>query len=290
MEVIPLAQSPDSFGAADLSLAESAILSLLQELETYPKPGLVSMVDSGAHADMDYALMCRSAHALLHPFARITAAGRKAGSFESMIVPLGLAAERDMLHATDGINTHRGAIFSLGMILAALALVDSASKPLTSAHVRAALLDTWGDALQAHALSGGLGASHGAVVRRTTGSGGARVEAARGFPGIFEIGVPAYRAALAADLDFNASRVHTLFVLMEAVEDTNVLFRGGPEAASFVRQSAGQFLAEGGCRRAGWFDRAEELHRKFIQRNLSPGGSADLLSGTLLVASACPPS
>jgi len=123
--------------------------------------------------------------------------------------------------------------------------------------------------------------------RRTTGSGGARLEAARGFPSIFEIGVPAYRAALASGLEVNASRIQTLFVLMEAVEDTNVIFRGGSETADFVRQSAQQFLAQGGCHRDGWFAQAETLHRQFIQRNLSPGGSADLLSGTLLVASTC---
>jgi triphosphoribosyl-dephospho-CoA synthase len=111
------------------------------------------------------------------------------------------------------------------------------------------------------------------------------MEAARGFPSIFEIGLPAYREALASGLDPNACRVHTLFVLMEAVEDTNVIFRGGGAAADFVRRSAGQFLKEGGCHRDGWFEQAEELHRKFIQCNLSPGGSADLLSGTILVAS-----
>jgi len=287
VEVIPLAEPAGTFTAADLSLAKSAVCALLQELEAYPKPGLVSRIDSGAHTDMDYELMRRSAEALLQPFARITATGRIAGSFDSTIVPLGLAAERDMLSTTAGINTHRGAIFSLGMVLAALALAESGSVPMTPDRVRAALLDTWGEALHAHAFSSDPGTSHGALARRMAGSGGARAEAARGFPGIFETGVPAYLEAVASGLDPNASRVHTLFVLMEAVEDTNVIFRGGPEAAGFVRESARRFLVEGGCHRDGWFGRAEELHRKLIKRNLSPGGSADLLSGTLLVASSC---
>ncbi len=289
MEVISLAPSVDTVTTADLHLAQCAVAALLQELDAYPKPGLVSQVDSGSHSDMDYALMCRSSHALFHPFAKLAAAGREAGSFENVLVPLGLLAEKEMLLATAGVNSHRGAIFSLGMILAALALTESRDRPLTPPEVRATLLATWGEALNAHAVSGHLGPSHGALVRRTTGSGGARVEAARGFPGIFEIGVPAYREARSSGLDFNASRILTLFVLMEAVEDTNVIFRGGPEAADFVRRAAGQFLAEGGCHREDWFGRAEELHREFIQRHLSPGGSADLLSGTLLVASTCLP-
>ena len=77
--------------------------------------------------------------------------------------------------------------------------------------------------------------------------------------------------------------VHTLFTLMEAVDDTTVLYRGGADAGSFVRGAAAEFLAAGGCYREGWFDRAEQLHRTFIARNLSPGGCADLLAATLLV-------
>ena len=287
MDVISVAEHTNAFTPADLSLAQIAVGSLLQELEAYPKPGLVSRIDSGAHADMDYDVMNRSSRVLLHPFARIAAAGRNAGSFKSIIVPLGLEAENEMLLATGGVNTHRGAIFSLGLILAALALVESRSTSKTPEQVRAKLLETWGEALQAHANSGNYGNSHGSKVRRATGSGGARIEAARGFPCIFEIGVPSYYEALASGLDLNASRIQTLFILMEAVDDSNVIFRGGLEAADFVRRTAGQFLMDGGCGRDDWFDRAEELHRTFIQHNLSPGGSADLLSGTLLVASSC---
>ena len=271
-------------GAADVSLAESAVAALMQELEAYPKPGLVSPRDSGAHADMDHALMCRSTQSLLQPFVRIAAAGREARAFAAFLIPLGLAAEQEMLRATGGINTHRGAIFTTGMLVAAMARADSTARLTTSNEIRSVLLETWGDALQAHAASDVIGASHGAIVRKTTGAGGARAEAARGFPGIFETGVPVYREALASGLDPNAARIQTLFALMEAAEDSNVIFRGGSEAADFVRRSASEFLEAGGCFSDGWFARAEEIHRTFILRNLSPGGCADLLSGTLFVA------
>ena len=267
--------SPD-----DLALTGAAIAALLDELETYPKPGLVSPVDTGAHADMDVVLMRRSAHALARPFARLAAAGRAGRSFEQGLVPLGLGAEREMLRATGGINTHRGAIFSLGLLIAAIARTGPVSDPAT---VRATLVREWGDALAAHAARRDPVPSHGALVRQRTGAGGARREAARGFPGVFETGVPTHGAALAAGLDANAARVHTFFALMEAVEDTNVLFRGGPEAGAFVRRSAAGFLAAGGCTGDGWLARAEAVHQSFIERNLSPGGCADLLAGTLLV-------
>lgn len=88
---------------------------------------------------------------------------------------------------------------------------------------------------------------------------------------------------MASALQANAANVHTLHALMEAVDDTTVLYRGGADAGLFVRRSAAEFLAAGGCRDAGWFERTERLHRTFIARKLSPGGCADLLAATLLV-------
>jgi triphosphoribosyl-dephospho-CoA synthase len=222
----------------DLALAEAAVAAMRDELQAYPKPGLVSPVDSGAHADMDFDLMCRSANSLLQPFASLAAAGRVAGSFEQHLMPLGIEAERGMLAVTGGVNTHRGA-------------------------------------------------SHGGLVRRRTGRDGARREAARAFPAVFETGLPAYRQAREAGLDDNAAGIQTLFALMSSIDDTTVLYRGGLEAGSFVRQSAAEFLAEGGCHQPGWFEKAEALHRAFIARNLSAGGCADLLACTLLVSRCC---
>jgi len=273
--------SPD-----DQALARAAVAAMRDELQAYPKPGLVSPVDSGAHADMDFELMCRSAESLLQPFASLAAAGRAAASFEQALVPLGIEAESGMLAVTRGVNTHRGAIFSLGLIVAAIARAQSVTAIPSPAAVRAALRDTWGVALDAHAARGDE-ASHGGLVRRRTGRDGARREAARAFPSVFETGLPTYRDAREAGLDDNAASVHSLFALMSTLDDTTVLYRGGLEAGSFVRQSAADFLAEGGCHRSDWFGRAEALHRAFVARNLSAGGCADLLACTLLVSRCC---
>lgn len=125
--------------AADQALAAAAVAALHDELKAYPKPGLVSPVDSGAHADMDFALMSRSADTLLQPLTLLAAAGREGRSFEEALMPLGIEAERRMLAATGGVNTHRGAIFSMGLIVAAIARADALDAPVTSDAVRAAL-------------------------------------------------------------------------------------------------------------------------------------------------------
>ena len=270
----------------DQALARAAVTALHDELRAYPKPGLVSPVDSGAHADMDFELMCRSADSLLSPFMALAAAGRAGRSFDQSLVPLGIEAERGMLAVTGGVNTHRGAIFSVGLIVAAIGRALALSRTISPAAVRAALRETWGDALEAHAERDHE-ASHGGVVRRRTGRDGARREAARAFPAVFETGLPAYHQAREAGLDDNTAGIQTLFVLMSSIDDTTVLYRGGLEAHSFVRRSAADFLGEGGCHQPGWFEKAEALHRAFIARNLSAGGCADLLACTLLVSRCC---
>lgn len=270
----------------DLALARAAVAAMRDELTAYPKPGLVSPVDSGAHRDMDFALMCRSADSLLDPFTALSSAGRAGAPFVQVLIPLGIEAERGMLAVTGGVNTHRGAIFCLGMIVAAIARAQSQSPEPSPEAVRMTLRDTWGPALEAHAARDGE-TSHGAQVRRRTGRDGARLEAARAFPGVFETGLPAFRAARQAGLDENAAAIETLFALMATVDDTTVLYRGGLEGGSFVRHSAAGFLTGGGCRQPGWFGKAEALHRAFVERNLSAGGCADLLACTLLVSRCC---
>jgi triphosphoribosyl-dephospho-CoA synthase len=275
--------------SSDDDLADAAVQALHDELAAYPKPGLVSPVDSGAHADMDHALMSRSAEALRLPFTELAAAGRRGLGFEEALKPLGISAERRMLSATGGVNTHRGAIFCLGLVVAAIARAEAElGSAAIATTVRAVLRATWGAALAGHASAKGASDSHGGQVRRTLGRDGARREAAAAFPGVFEVALPAYRAALEDGLDANAARVHTLFALMATVDDTTVLYRGGVDGDAFVRDTARRFLADGGCRRPGWQPAAEEIHRQFVARRLSAGGCADLLAATLLVAARCP--
>ena len=258
-------------------LGDLASLCLKLEVETHPKPGLVSHVDNGAHSDMDAELLCRSADTL-RPFLRDLALAGAEGAGMSRLRAIGVAAERAMLAETGGVNTHRGAIFGLGLLCAAAGYRGALG-------IRKSLGDLvsqrWGEDI----LSGPISLrSHGAMASRRYGAGGARAEAACGFPSVYEIALPALQAARKlAPCDEEAVRVQTCMTLIADVTDTNLLHRGGEEGLHFAQAGASAFLGDGGVGRHGWRERAIDIHHAFVARNLSPGGSADLLAMALFV-------
>jgi triphosphoribosyl-dephospho-CoA synthase len=113
--------------------------------------------------------------------------------------------------------------------------------------------------------------------------GGAQGEAAAGFPSIYGIGLPAYRAALAQGGSANQARIQAFFALVAQLADTNLLHRGGAGGLAYARDTAAQFLAEGGVFQSQWREHAAAIHRAFCLRRLSPGGSGDLLAACLFV-------
>ncbi|MEX1119322.1 MAG: triphosphoribosyl-dephospho-CoA synthase [Terrimicrobiaceae bacterium] len=264
------------------TLADHAVSALISELELYPKPGLVSPVDSGSHADMDHTLLRASANSLRPFFQDLARHGEAGASFESGLVPAGIRAEQQMMQITQGINTHRGAIFSMGLLVAATASLKKL--PATAHEISEALLSRWGSSLQAHAEDGRHASTHGGGVFRHDGVGGARQEAALGFPSIFQLALPHFTGLAGENTSFPEAGVETLFLLMSSVPDTNVIHRGGREGATFVMQRAADFLHQGGIKNPLWHEVACQIHREFMAKNLSPGGSADLLAGTFFVA------
>ena len=265
-------------------IARLAVRSLYAELSLYPKPGLVSLVDNGSHQDMTADTFMRSLFALRHYFARIALAGARGAPF-SHLAALGVDAERRMLRATGGINTHRGAIFGLGLLCASLGACRGAGAAPSAAHLRAVLVSRWGAALAAHARPGAAD-SHGARVTTRYRVGGARQEAALGMPAVFDVALPALRDALAAGRGLRRARIDALFALMAQISDTNVYHRGGAPGALAVRAYALDFLAAGGTAAPDWESRAQRCHRMFVARRLSPGGAADLLAAACLVDAA----
>lgn len=261
------------------SIAMSAVECLLLELQTWPKPGLVSHIDCGSHADMDVRTFQVSAKAIAPYFHELVEAGARGCQMARLRI-IGLAAEAAMFAATAGVNTHRGAIFGLGLLCAAAgARVTGYVDPALS--LGATVAELWGaDILDGPVLLH----SHGSKARLRFGAGGARVEAAHGFPSVYEVGLPALlgRPRLSANYS-EAARVETCFALIAAVEDTNLLHRGGLPGLRFARRSARKFLEQGGVGMPGWRGRARAVHESFVARRLSPGGSADLLTFTLFV-------
>jgi triphosphoribosyl-dephospho-CoA synthase len=269
------AQAPSGLDAA--AIATSAVSCLILELETWPKPGLVSHVDSGSHEDMDADTFRVSATAL-EPYFRVLADAGARGCGMRQLRIIGLGAEAAMLAATSGVNTHRGAIFGLGLLCAAAGAQVSGR---TSLSLGAAVSRLWGNSILNDPL---VLHSNGARVLRRFGAGGARIEAALGFPSVYGIGLSALRmAGRNAPGDAEAARVEACFALIAALEDTNLLHRGGLRGLRFARRAARAFLDEGGVGRPDWRERARAVHESFVARRLSPGGSADLLAMTLFV-------
>jgi len=256
-------------------IAGLAVAALHLEVNTYPKPGLVSQIDNGAHHDMDAALLCRSAVTLGPYFARLAAAGAGAASMNRLRM-IGIEAEEAMLSATGGVNTHRGAIFGLGLLCAAAGFRERYRPGISLGDIVRTLwaTDIIRGPIPLH--------SHGTDVARKHGAGGARVEAAAGFPSLYEKALPALDEGMSlADGHEEAARVHAIMRLIASVEDTNLLYRGGQGGLAFAQGEARRFLASGSVGMRDWQSMAVAMHRGFVSRRLSPGGCADLLAMAL---------
>jgi triphosphoribosyl-dephospho-CoA synthase len=212
-------------------------------------------------------------------FAALASAGASGLTFTALQA-IGIAAERKMLCATAGVNTHRGAIFNLGLLVAAAARRNS-DQTLAKLACGAVVARVWGADIAAARPSSP--ASHGNEVHKKFAAGGARMEAVSGFPSVYNIGLPVLRRLLRAGHDRETALLGTLMALMEHLPDTNVLWRAGEQGLDFVRGTAADFNRSGGVDVSGWQARLLALHRKFVARNLSPGGSADLVAATWAV-------
>lgn len=271
--------APDALLCA--RIGRLAVKSLYAELHLYPKPGLVSLVDNGSHTDMTAATFMRSLFSLRHYFIRITAAGFQQAPF-SRLKQLGIDAEKQMMAATDGVNTHRGAIFCLGMLCAAIGACHARGISLRPQHLRDMLARLWGADLAGHTHAGSA-SSHGQMAALHHGASGAREEAARCFPSVFDVALPILQQTLAAGRGREAACIDALYALMAHISDTNVYHRAGEQGAALVRQTAQAFLQAGGTRQADWKEHAIRYHQFFTALKLSPGGAADLLAATWLV-------
>ncbi len=272
----------EALGALDAAgaIGAAAVDALVEELLTSPKPGLVGPGDPGAHEDMDAGTFAASVGSLAGYFPAVARAAI-AGAPLSAMRALAVRAEARMLCATGGINTHRGAIFALGVLAAAAGRLAAARSRLDPSALGEAVRCGFGAAIRAELPA--APESHGAIAARRHGVGGARAEAADGFPHLFGVALPALDGALRSGASRKEAAVQSLFSTIAALADTNLLHRGGAAGLAFARAAAREFLDAGGVHRPRWREHACEIHRAFVARNLSPGGSADLLAAALFV-------
>jgi triphosphoribosyl-dephospho-CoA synthase len=256
-----------------------ALWALHTEVSLYPKAGLVSLVDTGSHDDMDAATFFASLTALKGYFRDMAIAGARDADFRELN-SIGREAEARMFAATRGVNTHRGAIFSLGLLAAAAGL-NAVHGKATAPMICRTVADRWGRAILANRPA--RDTSHGAEVRARYGAPGAREEAASGFPTLLLHTIPAFDEAFAASGSVATSALQAFYASMAILEDNNLLYRGGPDGLEEAQMLADAFIKHGGMLAPSGRERAIEMHRRFVARRFSPGGSADLLIATLFL-------
>ena len=260
MEYIPKSTVP--YLVADL--AERA---LRKELDTTPKPGLVDRQDNGAHKDMDYALMSKSISALRPYLTRLAVESAK-DIDPAKIKEIGIEAEKAMLKATGGVNTHKGALFCIGLSVAAASNLASATGSVEAYSFKELVSRAASEIPSARG-------THGAEAKRSFKAVGALENARAAYPELFTDWLPYYRS-----LEGDPFRCHkTLLHIMTTLDDTNILHRRGAEGLAHAEAEAARLLedfSESGL---------SSLNKDFIRENISPGGSADMLSLTIFIES-----
>lgn len=259
-------------------LADVAVDALVDEARLTPKPALVDARGSGAHDDLDLERMLASAHALRETFLRIAQAAEEApidAALRARLGAIGRDGERAMLQATGGANAHRGAIWALGLLVAAAAQVQRNEIDAVTARAAAiaAIDDIAPDARQ----------RHGAHARARYRVGGAVGQAQAGFPAIREHALPALHDARARGAPETHARVEALLALIAVLDDTCLLHRGGRKALAVAQRLARETLACGGLQTALGRERFDALERALLGHHASPGGAADLLAATLFL-------
>ena len=263
------------------TIATWAMNSLIDEVHTTPKPGLVDERNTGSHRDMHLTTFVASAHALMPYFAKSVAIGQDTAAKPPeetfrLLRQAGLDAEKAMYEAAGGVNTHKGAIFTLGIICGSIGRLWTASVPVAPIDDILKECAAIGQAAMAD-FAQADGSTAGQRLYLQKGLRGIRGEVADGLPAVANISLPALEEGLSKGLSFNDAAACALIQLIAQVEDSNLYHRGGEEGAAFAKAAAkalGKFPKKA---------QIEPLDDAFMEKNLSPGGCADLLAATLFL-------
>ena len=259
-------------------VAHMATRALKAELNTTPKPGLVDTHDSGAHRDMDHALMMRSIRAMHPYFVRLAILGYDSPQLPAHddIVRIGIEAEKAMFNSTGGVNTYKGALFSMGLAVTAATYIIGRGEVATTTngkeYVPNNLLST--TIIQ---LANGFpdtSGTHGSRAKQLAQAGGklksALDNAREGYSQLFGEWLPFYETRIKGDDSYVKHK--TLLRIMCDLDDTNIVYRTDYDTMLQVKTEARRLLED--------FSEAgiEDMNRDFVSRNISPGGSADMLA------------
>lgn len=266
-------------------IAKTATQSLLDEVNTTPKPGLVDLANNGSHRDMTPETFYLSAKALRDFWGKCFLIGTETGDQPpeicfSRLRTEGICAETKMLEATEGINTHKGAIFTLGTVCGATGRLWKTNglyrdpSDIAAECARLCAVAVKEDFLTMEARK--TARTTGERLYLKYGLRGIRGELADGLPGVLDISLPCFEEALKTGRSRNDAGVLALMHLIARGTDTNVISRGGLETAKKAAEEARKLCADAELS----LSKVGELDQSFIRKNLSPGGCADLLAVT----------
>ncbi|VEB99688.1 triphosphoribosyl-dephospho-CoA synthase [Cedecea lapagei] len=268
---------------------EKAYQAMLAEVNLSPKPGLVDRDNCGAHRDMTIEDFYRSARVIYRWLARFMEQGAltlhlRESEVLSVLRPVGLACEEAMFNVTAGVNTHKGTLFSLGLVFAAIGRLYAQRQNISPESICSTVAAFCRGLTERELLKHNGMETAGKRLYRQFGLTGARGQAEAGYPLVIELALPHFKAQQAAGSNPDLALLDTLLLLIASNDDTNVASRGGIEGLEWIKRTAKRLLRQGGMRQAANLPRLQRFDRQCIARNLSPGGSADLLIVTWFLA------
>lgn len=287
-EIAAAADKARWIGSFAETVGSLAVEAMLYEATCTPSPGLVDRVNSGAHTDMDFYSFMSSSAALSVCMARCAQAGLNHHGALPALLPvlrrIGIEGEARMLQATGGVNTQKGLLFSLGIVVAAAGWLQKTRSKPDSRSILQCVAD-----MTAGIVTRELGdmdkpattLTAGEKLYRLYGVTGIRGEMEQGMPAILQHGLPTLRQAMVDKLGINHALLQTLLVLMTVVDDTTVMNRHHPDKMRlWVKNKAQEALAAGGLYTELGQTLLADMDKEFIEHNVSPGGVADLLAVT----------
>lgn len=267
------------------SLGQRAIL---YEVSTTPKPGLVDRENSGSHKDMDFFTFMASSSALYKGIYECTLEGMNFQEVDKTklldrIRRPGIECEEAMFKATNGVNTHKGIIFSIGILSAVAGYLYMKSNKIkfnideVCDEVKEVCKDLSYKDFQHIPKKEKL--THGEWLFKEYGYKGIRGEVESGFNTVRNVAIPILtKWSNNKDLSMNDLFLQMLMSIITRSEDTNVVMRGGVDSLQYVKEVSMEFLNQGGMYNKGAKEKLEQINKVFIERNISPGGAADLLA------------
>ncbi|MBX4259555.1 triphosphoribosyl-dephospho-CoA synthase CitG [Clostridium estertheticum] len=265
-------------------ISSFAIQAMIYEVSCYPSPGLVSPVSYGAHKDMNFYTFIDSTSTLskyLPLFVQEGFSNKTSKEIFDGVRLIGVEAEKDMFAKTNGINTHKGMLFLIGIACAATGkaiyekkgfnYIQDIIKKMTKGLVEKEL----------SVLKDNVELSHGEKLFFKYKTEGVRGEVERGIPTVFNFALDFYKQN--SELNANDRLVHTLIGIMQICDDSTIIYRHNPQVLNEVREKAIQIIEFGGMKTEIGRKSIKSLCEEFIEKNISPGGSADLLGVTVFL-------